>query len=100
MIGANLLCFLLKLLDRSLVDTTALVDEMAGGSGLAGVNVADNHDVDVCLLLRHGCYCLVLEAKRKWYIPNDKLYLTRVIHQSAKTSPLHIFNSKLLDIEF
>jgi hypothetical protein len=37
--------FLLELLDGTLVDTTALVDEVTGGGRLAGVDVADNDDV-------------------------------------------------------
>jgi len=45
--------FLLELLDRTLVDTTALVDQVAGGGRLAGVDVADNDDVDMNLLLTH-----------------------------------------------
>lgn len=32
---------LLELLDGSLVDTTALVDQVSGGGGLAGIDVAD-----------------------------------------------------------
>jgi hypothetical protein len=63
------------LLDGSLVDTTAFVDEMSSSSGLAGIDVADNdatkHEservqrmsrdekkegnvhIDVCLLFTH-----------------------------------------------
>jgi hypothetical protein len=48
-----LLSFLLELLDGSLVDAAALVDEMAGGGRLAGVDVTDDDNVDVNLLLRH-----------------------------------------------
>jgi len=36
-----------------LVDTTAFVDEVAGGGGLAGVDVADDDDVDVGLAFAH-----------------------------------------------
>lgn len=43
--------FLLELLDGTLVDTTALVDQVAGGGRLAGVDVADNDHVDVSLVL-------------------------------------------------
>jgi hypothetical protein len=43
--------FLLELLDGSLVDTTALVDQMAGGGGLARVDVADDDDVDMSLVV-------------------------------------------------
>jgi len=45
--------FLLELLDGSLVDTTALVDQVTSGGGLAGVDVADNDDVDMRLFLTH-----------------------------------------------
>ncbi|KRX39039.1 hypothetical protein T06_4045, partial [Trichinella sp. T6] len=57
---AHLRGFLLELLDGSLVDSSALVDEVTGGGGLAGVNMADDHDVDVDLFLCHfvlvGCW--------------------------------------------
>ena len=56
-----LLRFLLEFLDCTLVDATTLVDEMAGRGGLTGVYVADDHDVDVNLLLGHGG-----SAVRKW----------------------------------
>jgi len=45
--------FLLELLDSTLVDTTAFVDKVAGSGGLAGVDVADNDDVNVFLLFSH-----------------------------------------------
>ena len=45
---------LLEPLDDALVDASQLVDEVAGGRGLARVNMADDHDVDVNLLLTHG----------------------------------------------
>lgn len=86
-IGAHLLCFLLELFDRSFVDTAALVDEMAGGGRLSRVNVANNHDVDVNLLLRHGCYCLGLETIRKWCIPNDRIFDT--CHQPKRKKTHH-----------
>jgi hypothetical protein len=41
---------LLELLNGTLVDTTALVDQVTGGGGLAGIDVADNDDVDVSLV--------------------------------------------------
>ena len=56
--SAYLLGLFLKLLNRSLVDSTALVDQVAGGCRLAGIHMADNHDVDVNFLLRH-CYASV-----------------------------------------
>ena len=45
---------LLELLDGSLVDTSALVDQVTGGGGLAGVDVTDDNDVDMSLFLAHG----------------------------------------------
>jgi len=50
--------FLLELLDRTLVDATALVDQVSGGRRLAGVDVADDDDVDMSLLLTHGEGCV------------------------------------------
>ena len=34
--------FLLEFLDGTLVDTTALVDQVTSGGGLAGIDVTDN----------------------------------------------------------
>jgi hypothetical protein len=48
---AELGSFFLELLNGTLVDTTALVDQVAGSGGLAGVDVSDDNDVDVSLLL-------------------------------------------------
>jgi len=45
--------FLLELLDGSLVDTSALVDEVTGSSGFTGIDVADNDDVNVSLFFSH-----------------------------------------------
>lgn len=45
--------FLLELLNGTLVNTTALVDQVTSGGGLAGVDVSDDNDVDVKLLLTH-----------------------------------------------
>jgi hypothetical protein len=42
--------FLLELLNGTLVDTTALVDQVTSGGGLAGIDMADNDDVDVSLI--------------------------------------------------
>ena len=70
---AELSSLLLELLDGTLVDTTALVDQVTGGGGLAGIDVTDNwrggarlgrkaiagketmltDDVDMALLLAH-----------------------------------------------
>lgn len=50
----NGMAYLLELLDGTLVDTTALVDQVTGGGRLTGVDVADNDDVDVRLFLTAG----------------------------------------------
>ena len=34
--------FLLELFNSTLIDTTALVDQVTGGGGLAGIDVSDN----------------------------------------------------------
>lgn len=52
--------FLLELFNGSLVDTTTLVDQVTGGGGLSGIDVADNDDVNVNLLL-------TLRVQRRWY---------------------------------
>lgn len=88
--GPNLLRFLLELLDRSLVDTAALVDEMAGGGGFPGVDVADNHDVDVSLLLRHGCYCLASKAEQ-----NRKIIVDLSSDYTAHVSLTNTQNSRM-----
>jgi hypothetical protein len=44
---------LLELLDGTLVDTTALVDQVTGSGRLSRVDVTDNDDVDVSLFLTH-----------------------------------------------
>lgn len=45
--------FLLELLDSSLVDTSALVDQVTSGGGLSGIDVSDDNNTDVNLLLGH-----------------------------------------------
>jgi len=45
--------FLLELLDGSLVNTTALVDQVTSGGGLAGVDVSNNDEVNVEFFLSH-----------------------------------------------
>jgi hypothetical protein len=49
----HLFGFLLELLDDSLVDTTALVDEMAGGGGLSGVHMTDDDERNMILFFSH-----------------------------------------------
>ena len=58
---AGLLGLLLELLDGPLVNTTTLVDQMTSGGRLAGVNVADDNNVDMSLFLAH----LVLVKKSR-----------------------------------
>lgn len=52
-LAAHLLCFLLEFVDGSFVDTTAFVDEVTSRCRLAGVDVTDDHNIDVDFLLRH-----------------------------------------------
>ena len=49
-----LLGLLFELFDGTLVDTTALVDQVTSGGRLARVDVADDDNVDVSLFLAHG----------------------------------------------
>ena len=50
---SHLLGLLLELLNDTLVDTTAFVDEMARGRRLARVDVTDDDNVDVYLFFTH-----------------------------------------------
>lgn len=43
--------FLLELLNGTLVNTTALVDQVTGGGRLSGVDVTDDDDVQVSLVV-------------------------------------------------
>lgn len=45
---------LLEPLDHTLVNTSKLVDQVASGGRLARVDMANDHDVNVTLLLAHG----------------------------------------------
>ncbi|KAI9281737.1 hypothetical protein BC943DRAFT_329472, partial [Umbelopsis sp. AD052] len=45
--------FLLELLDSTLVDTTALVNQVSSGGGLSRIDVADDDDVNVSLFLTY-----------------------------------------------
>jgi len=62
--------FFLKLLNRSLVNPSTLVDKVASCSGLSRVHMANNHNIDVELLLSHGwllylkCQCICKALKR------------------------------------
>lgn len=49
----HLSCFLLEFLNGSLVDSSAFVDQMTGGGGFAGVDMTNNHDVDVGFFFTH-----------------------------------------------
>ena len=46
--------FLLELLDGTLVNTSAFVNQMASSGRFTGVDVTDDDDVDVNLFLAHG----------------------------------------------
>ena len=48
-----LLGFLFEFFDGTLVDATTLVDHVTSGGRLARVDVANDHDVDMSLILRH-----------------------------------------------
>jgi len=50
---SHLLGLLLELLDGTLVDTTALVDQVSGGGRLTGIDVSDHDNVNVNLFLAH-----------------------------------------------
>mmetsp|Transcript_4318 Transcript_4318/g.4079 ORF Transcript_4318/g.4079 Transcript_4318/m.4079 type:complete len:485 (+) Transcript_4318:154-1608(+) len=50
----HFLGFLLELLDGTLVDTTALVDQVTGCGGFTGIDVANDDNVDMSLFLTHG----------------------------------------------
>ena len=45
--------FLLELLDGTLVNSTALVDQVTSGGRLSGIDMTDDDDVNVSLLLSH-----------------------------------------------
>lgn len=47
------LSFLLVLFNGTLVDTSALVDQVSGGGGFTRVDMANDDDVNVCLFLSH-----------------------------------------------
>lgn len=64
-IMSHLSSLLLKLLDGPLVDPTAFVDEMAGSGGLARVDMANDHNVDVKLLLSHDAVGQMYTDKAK-----------------------------------
>ena len=57
---------LLELLDGTLVDTSALVDQVTGGGGLAGIDVSDDDDVDMSLLLTARQFVSGLITARKF----------------------------------
>ena len=54
---SHLIGFLLELLDGSLINTTALVDQMTGGGGLAGVDMTNNDEVNVNFFFTHLELC-------------------------------------------
>jgi len=59
---AHFLGLLLELLNGTLVNTSALVDQVSGGCRLARVDVANDHDVDMNLFLAHVEFCSEMES--------------------------------------
>ena len=55
----------LKLLHHMLVNTSKLVDQVASGGRLARADVANDHNVDVTLLLTHGCGIKQINSKKQ-----------------------------------
>ena len=47
--------FLFELFNGSLVDTTALVDQVTGGGRLTSIDVTNDNNVNVSLILTHFC---------------------------------------------
>lgn len=70
---SELSSLLLELLDGTLVNTTTLVDHVTSGGRLAGIDVADNDDVDVATLFftvglsQSQLFCQV----KNGHIPHD-----------------------------
>jgi len=62
---AHLLGFLLELFDDTLVDSTAFVDEMAGRSRLAGIDVTNDDDVNVELFFSHFSFMIATSHVEK-----------------------------------
>ena len=67
----HLVGLLLELLDGSLVDTTALVDQVTGRGGLAGVDVTNDDQTDVLLIFSHCCVFKLIIVKSSALI-NDE----------------------------
>ncbi len=49
----HLSCLLLELLNDTLVNTSQLVNQVTSGGGLAGVDMSNNHNVQMSLFLTH-----------------------------------------------
>ena len=71
----NELGFLLELLQGSLVNTSAQVDEVTGGSGLSGIDVTDDDEVNMWFILGHLNVC---EHERPWLKYSTKIRSTEV----------------------
>ncbi len=78
--------FFLKFFDGSLIDASTFVDDMSGGGGLARVDVADNHDVNMNLFLSH-----IVNSLWK-YIAGFSLAVIKIIQI------LHISVQRILEI--
>lgn len=51
----HLSSLLLKLLDDTLVNASQLVNQVTSSGGLAGVDMTDDHNVQMSLFLTHVC---------------------------------------------
>ncbi len=49
----HLSCLLLELLDDTLVNASQLVNQVTSGGGLAGVDMSNDHNVQMSLFLTH-----------------------------------------------
>lgn len=49
------LSLLLEFLNGTLVNTSALVDQVSSGGGLSGVDMSNDDNVNMNLFLSHGC---------------------------------------------
>ena len=66
----HFLGFLLELFNSSLIDTTALVDQMTSGGRFTRVDMTNDNDVDMSLFFTHVgnskiiFYCIFMQLKK------------------------------------
>merc|ERR1712002_242495 len=90
---AHLLSFLFELLDDTLVDAAAFVNEMAGGGRFAGVDVANHHDVDVQLFFTHFKRYSTPRRKKSVFNGNGKCLNAKITE--VLLNKLKLLNYKL-----